>query len=222
MNKFRGVTAHKDGGFVAKIGVDGKRKYLGWFRGFEEAKQARLSAELEIFGAHFDRREIELHGDYAKLPLHGREGKFHGWAQIDQKDVDLVKDIAWTLDPRGYVAGRPPGFSNSTTLHRWLMLAGQKGGWVVDHINGDTLDNRRANLRLCSAAENAKNTRRAKNNSSGAKGVSLDVNGKWRTRIWKDRKEIHIGTFDTVEEASAAYDKAAAELHGDFASPNEL
>lgn len=221
MNKFRGVTAHKEGGFVANIGVDGKRKYLGWFRSFEEAKQARLAAEVEIFGAVFDRRSIELHIDHAKVPLHGREGKFYGWALVDLQDVELVKDIAWTLDQRGYVAGRPSGFSNSTTLHRWLMLNGQKGRAVVDHINGDRLDNRRTNLRLCSQAENTKNTRIGKNNSSGAKGVSLDVNGKWRARIWKDRKEIRIGTFDTVEEARAAYDKAATELHGNFASPNK-
>ena len=100
------------------------------------------------------------------------------------------------------------------------MLNGEKGGPVVDHIDGDKLNNRRANLRLCSQADNTRNTRLGRNNTSGAKGVSLDVNGKWRARIWKDRKEIRIGTFDTVEEALAAYDKAAAELHGQFASPN--
>ncbi len=218
--KFRGVTPHKDGGFIAKIGHQGKQVYLGMFSTFEEAKSARLDAELRLFGAHFDRREIELCGDHAKVPMHGRGGVFHGWALVELSDVDKVRDIAWTLDPRGYVAGRPAGFKTSTTLHRWLILDGVAGKEVVDHIDGEKLNNRRSNLRVCSQADNAKNTRLGRNNTSGAKGVSQDANGRWRARIWKDRREIRIGTFDTVEEAQAAYDKAAAEMHGEFASPN--
>ena len=219
-HKFRGVQPHKDGGWAVFIGHEGKKVYLGKFADFEAARAARIEGEIRLFGAAFDRREIEVIGDAARLPLHGRGGVFHGWAMIDAGDVDRVKSIAWTLDPRGYVAGRPAGFRTSTTLHRWLMLNGEKGGPVVDHIDGDKLNNRRANLRLCSQADNTRNTRLGRNNTSGAKGVSLDVNGKWRARIWKDRKEIRIGTFDTAEEALAAYDKAAAELHGQFASPN--
>ena len=106
--QFRGVSAHKDGGYVANIGVDGKRKYLGWFSSFGAAKDARLSGEVEYFGAAFDRREIELCDRHAKIPLHGQRGKFYGWSLIDLEDVAKVKGIAWTLDPRGYVAGRPP------------------------------------------------------------------------------------------------------------------
>lgn len=218
--KFRGVSAHKDGGWVASIRHEGKRIHLGLHREFQAAKQARLDSELRYFGAHFDRREIEVCDDFAKIPLHGQKGVFYGWAMVDIEDLPKVRDIAWTKDPRGYVAGRPAGFATSVTLHRWIVLDGAKGALPVDHADGDKLNNRRNNLRLCTPAENAKNTRLAKNNGSGAKGVSLDVNGRWRARIWKDRKEIRIGTFDTVEQASAAYDKAAAELHGAFASPN--
>lgn len=218
--KFRGVSEHKDGGFVAAIGHKGKRVYLGMFRSFDEAKEARLNAEVRLFGAHFDRKEILIQEGHAMVPLHGRGGIFHGWTIVDIADVEKVRDIAWTLDPRGYVAGRPPGFKSSTTLHRWLIFDGAKGKEVVDHADGDRLNNRRSNLRVCSSAENAKNTRLGQNNTSGAKGVSLDVNGKWRARIWKDRKEIRIGTFDTIEESAAAYDKAASELHGEFAATN--
>lgn len=218
--KFRGVFPYKDGGWVAKIGHQGKDVYLGMFRAFDEAKSARLDAELRLFGAHFDRREIELCGDHAKVPLHGRGGIFYGWAIVDLDDLKKVNGIAWTLDPRGYVAGRPAGFKTSTTIHRWLILDGANGGPVVDHRDGDKLNNRRANLRQCSQANNSKNTRLGRNNTSGAKGVSQDANGRWRARIWKDRKEIRIGTFGTIEEAQRAYDKAAVELHGEFASPN--
>lgn len=219
--KFRGVFPQKGGRWIAKIGNHGKQVYLGTFSAFCDAKSARLDAELRLFGAHFDRREIELGNDHAKVPLHGRGGMFHGWAIVDLGDIEKVKTIAWTLDPRGYVAGRPAGFKNSTTIHRWLILDGASGANVVDHRDGDKLNNRRENLRLCSQANNAKNTKLARNNTSGAKGVSLDANGRWRARIWKDRKEIRLGTFDTVEDAQVAYDKAAADLHGEFASPNE-
>ena len=220
-DNFRGVYPHKDGGWTAHIGVNGKRVYLGYFSLFADAKNARLKAEIEHFGAALDRKDIEIFDDCAKIPLHGYKGKFHGWAIIDIDDVDLIKSISWTLDKRGYVVGRPPKFKNSITLHRWLMVGTKKVDLHVDHQDGDKLNNRRENLRLCTSRENSKNTKIPKNNTSGAKGVSKNSSGRWRSRIWLNNKEIYLGVFDTIEEASAAYDKAAFELHGEFASPNK-
>lgn len=219
--KFRGVSQHKDGGWFARIGHQGKHVYLGIFGAFDEAKSARLDAEIRLFGAHFDRRGIELCDDHARIPLHGRGGIFYGWTIVDLADVEKVRRIAWTLDPRGYVAGRPAGFKMSTTIHRWLIFDGANGGTVIDHCDRDKLNNRRSNLRKCSQGENSKNRLLGRNNVSGVKGVSKATSGRWRARIWKDRKEIWIGVFDTIEEAQTAYDKAATKLHGEFASPNE-
>jgi hypothetical protein len=218
--KFRGVSHHKDGGWVAYISKNGTRVHLGLFPDFDNAKKARTDAEISLFGAIFDRREIEVHKDCAKIPLHSRGGVFRGWAVIDLTDLEIVKSIAWTIDPRGYVVGRPSGHKNSTTMHRWLMFGTESAQMVVDHRDRNKLNNRRTNLRLCTQSENSKNSKIPKNNTSGAKGVSLDVNGRWRARIWKDMKEIRIGTFGTVEEAKTAYDNAAHKLHGEFASPN--
>lgn len=216
MTKFRGVTAHKDSGFVANIGHQGGKIYLGWFREFEQAKAARLQAEVRYFGAVFDRREIEFDVEVARIPLHGQRGVFKGWALIDASDLELVRGVAWTIDPRGYVAGRPPGAKSAVTLHRVLM----PGAVCVDHINRDKLDNRRQNLRACSLSENSRNSGISINNTSGFKGVTPTPKGRWRARIWMDRKEIHIGTYDTPEAAQKAYDAKALELHGRFASPN--
>lgn len=217
--KFRGVFKHADSGFVASIGHKGKQVYLGWFRGFDEAKQARLDAEVRLFGAVFDRREIEICDDHAKVPMHGRNGAFYGYALVDLADLPKVSATAWTVDPRGYVAGRPEGMKASVTMHRWLVFGEAKGSGV-DHRDGDKLNNRRSNLREATPSENAKNTRLARNNSSGFKGVSKTAEGRWRARITIDRKEIRLGVFDTKEEAAAAYDWAALQLHGEFASPN--
>lgn len=217
---FRGVSSHKDGGWTVTIGVESKSLYLGYFRSFEDARRARLAAEMKYFGLVFDRREVEIDGDVARLPLHGQRGIFYGWATIDAADVPATKDIAWTKDPRGYVVGRPPGFNRAVSLHRWLLLGGAKGRLIVDHANRDRLDNRRANLRWADSAGNAQNTSLAKNNSSGFKGVSRAARGKWRARITVGRKERFIGLYDTPEAAAAAYDAAAERLHGEFASPN--
>jgi hypothetical protein len=86
----------------------------------------------------------------------------------------------------------------------------------IDHINGDGLDNRIANLRLATRAENASNARRALDNISGTKGVQSNGNG-YMARIRVHGKQHYLGTFRTLEEAVEARRKAADELHGVFA-----
>ena len=80
-------------------------------------------------------------------------------------------------------------------------------GMLVDHINRDTHDNRIENLRLASYTQNEWNKPKL--------GCSFE-SGKWRARIKKKGKSIHLGMFDTKEDAQAAYENYAAELHGEF------
>lgn len=216
MNKFRGVSMLDDGAYVAKI----SKKYLGYFGTFETAKKARIDAEISIYGRIFDIREIEIHEDEARLPLHGRGGVFRGWALIDIIDIDKCKCISWVIDPRGYVVGKPEGFKSTAKLHRWILFNQKPGYPIIDHIDGNKLNNKRSNLRECTAAQNSRNARISKNNSSGFKGVSISSDGKWRARIWRDWKEIFLGNFNSAEDAAVAYDKAAIDLHGEFASTN--
>jgi hypothetical protein len=100
--------------------------------------------------------------------------------------------------------------------HRLAILI-QEGEWPqgeVDHINGEKTDNRYANLRVASRHENMQNTKLFAANSSGYAGVSIDRSTSlWRARITHKRKEFHLGSYKTKEEAYQAYLVAKAKYH---------
>ena len=89
----------------------------------------------------------------------------------------------------------------------------------VDHINGDKLDNRKENLRVCTHRENGKNQKISINNTSGYKGVFAN-HKNWQAVIGVDGKPIYLGTYPSPEKAAEAYDVAAKKYHGDFANLN--
>lgn len=131
-------------------------------------------------------------------------------AKISESSVEMVKSMNWYIlknKHTNYVSGRT-GSNPVVTLHRLLM--GFPEGKIVDHINGNGLDNRLENLRLCTPSQNCMNAR-TKN-----KGVSFH-NGKYRARIHVNKKSIFLGHFSTEWEAKAAYNIAAKEHHGEFA-----
>ena len=91
----------------------------------------------------------------------------------------------------------------------------------IDHKNLDKADNRFGNLREASNAENGRNRNGDSDTSNGFKGINLHkCRQRWRATIKIDNKHVHLGYFDTPEDASRAYDKAALAHHGKFARPN--
>jgi hypothetical protein len=110
-------------------------------------------------------------------------------------------------------------------LHRYLLNFPKD--MEVDHINGNTLDNRRENLRICTSRQNTYNMGSRKNSSSKYKGVSFMNNCKrWRAcahkQIDKYTTIYKRGTFDTEKEAATKYNEWAIELFGEFARLNDI
>lgn len=139
--------------------------------------------------------------------------------QVDEEDVDLIQVYRWrayNTNGKSYVMRSIRG--GVVYLHRQLLGLQRGDRLRVDHRNGDTLDNRRDNLRFATAAQNSANSQRYANNTTGAKGVSLfKRTGRFRAEITSHGKYHHLGYFETIEQAKAAYEAAASQLNGEFA-----
>jgi hypothetical protein len=134
---------------------------------------------------------------------------------IDEEDYDLVNQYKWHLTPSGYI------MNGKELIHRVIMSA--KKGFDVDHIDGNPLNNKKENLRICSHGENCRNQKKSKNNTSGYKGVSWRKDAKkYRAYIMKDQKEIHLGYFNSKKEAAKIYNIAALQYFGPFAKLNKI
>ena len=100
----------------------------------------------------------------------------------------------------------------------WIWHNGDPGQMVVDHITRDRHDDRIENLRLATYSENRRSSGMFSTNTSGYKGVTFEKRvGRWKAYIYLNNKRKHLGMFPTKEEAAACYQKAAAEMHGEFA-----
>lgn len=156
---------------------------------------------------------------YIKSKTYGVKG-----IHIDAKDFGMVNKYHWSLRKH----------KNSNTfytetrcnykqifLHRLLMNFPLTG---IDHINGNGLDNRRENLRICNQSQNGCNRNKQKNNKSGYKGVYFKRDKRrikrWLAKLNKDKKTIMGGYFLTAKEAAIAYNELAVQYHGQFANLN--
>lgn len=133
---------------------------------------------------------------------------------VDNEDVDIVKEHTWFIS-HGYVMDR-----DGVLLHRMLLNSPQD--MDVDHINHDKLDNRKNNLRITTTSQNMWNQKLAKNNTSGATGVSRIKNNKWKARIKENGNEHYLGSFDTFNEALSARKQAEELYFGEYSYNNSM
>ena len=161
------------------------------------------------------------------------------YAIVDDELYDELKKYNWSLSNHGYAQRGTynNGKVSVIPMHRQIMGLTFGDNKCVDHINGNRLDNRKSNLRICTRAENSHNMKISKRNKSGAKGVlhvTIKVKRKsgklytkeyWRASITLNRKNIYLGFFpyncEGFQEAKTAYNEAAIKYFGKFARLNE-
>lgn len=142
-------------------------------------------------------------------------------AMVDDEDFEMLSHWSWQECLGGYAKRGQckRGYLQTVSMHRTLMLPDPDG--EVDHINGDRLDNRRCNLRLCTKSQNQHNKSASRISASRYKGVSPSTGGTgWKAFIWRNGRNSYLGTFPTEGRAARAYDAAAAQAFGSFAKLN--
>jgi hypothetical protein len=141
-----------------------------------------------------------------------------GFAIIDDCDFELVSGFRWHKNVQGYAGANAKINGNRTVIMMHRLIMGANPKQLIDHINHNTLDNTRTNLRLCTHAENMKNRLVCRSSSTGLKGTFPNGSGKFRARIVVDGRRIWLGTFLSPADAHAAYCTAAKKYHGEFAN----
>lgn len=142
---------------------------------------------------------------------------------FDKEDFDLIKDYCWYISPQGYVINQTE--DHTVYMHRLVMHCPDDK--IIDHIfylNGKPTrnDNRKKNLRIVSVQLNRLNHTIASNNTSGYTGVSFYSKlKKWVAEIWINKKKIHLGTFDNIEEAIQAREEGEIKYFGEYRFQNK-
>ncbi len=156
-----------------------------------------------------------------QVPLSGprSEGRF---ALVDDDDFALVMDWKWGLVDYYIGTEYATAYGNGALgllLHHVIMGKPPAPGLLIDHVNGNGLDNRRSNLRWATHQQNMWNSKGHRNSSSAYKGVVKTSSKKnpWTAQIVNDGKYHYLGCFPSEGEAAKAYDEAAARMRGEFA-----
>lgn len=148
----------------------------------------------------------------------------YGTVLVDREDQHLLERFGWhLLSPKRrspYAgSGKAKNHLGHRLLHRAILDLPKSE--IVDHWNGNGLDCRRKNLRVCLQKQNARNRRSHRGSTSRHLGVSWRTSeSKWVAQIMVDGKKISLGRFTSEVDAASAYDAAAVRLFGDFARPN--
>ena len=142
------------------------------------------------------------------------------YAIVDDEDLERISHWKWHFGGGYARRGNYPSW-RLIYMHREVLNV--PSHLDCDHINGNRLDNRKINLRVCTHAQNTKNRKLSRNNRSGFKGVHWrERDKKWSASIGIEKRRMYLGYFETREEAATSYNNAAKVLHGEFANLNKI
>lgn len=159
-------------------------------------------------------RQMQITGGYTAL--------------VDEDDYERLSRYRWTADVRKsgvyakrHIDKRWNGERMRIIIYLHMSVMGHpRGGKQIDHKDRNPLNNTKSNLRVCTPAENRRNSISWKTNKTGYRGVDPRPSGRYGAYITHNYKNIFIGTYDTPEQAARAYDQKAIELFGEFANLN--
>jgi HNH endonuclease/AP2 domain len=158
-----------------------------------------------------------------KIFLSGKLGKGK-FLLVDNYNFGMFCYFSWSLDSHGYALAyvRGSGAKNMKRIKAHQIVMTTPKGMQVDHINGNKLDNREENLRICTNQQNCWN-KKAMGNTSKYKGVCWNTaKQKWMTQIRAKGKHLYLGLFDNEIEAAKIYNENARKFFGEFSKLNEI
>ncbi|MEK6878193.1 MAG: HNH endonuclease [Nanoarchaeota archaeon] len=166
-----------------------------------------------LYRTKYDPNIFNIKDDIIEIEIKHKNQLFI--AVIDKEDYKRISEFKWHLRKNGYIFTFCKKYK-SLSLHR--LILGEKENLIIDHINGNKLDNRKCNLRFVTYSQNLMNSKLPNNNTSGYKGVTWDKNrNRWRAQIKINKKEINLGRFIKKEEAIKTRKRAEQKYFGEFA-----
>jgi hypothetical protein len=155
-----------------------------------------------------------------KIPLYNRKGRVVGETVVDAEDFARIGHLRWHRAD-AYASGYIDGVL--TLMHRAILGAPPFEQASVDHLNGDGLDNRRANLRWLTKAQNRHNVRVRRDSASGVLGVSFDRRAqRWVGRVRVGKRQVFLKYFKDKTEASAAVVAARTRIFPAFVADRKV
>ena len=168
-----------------------------------------------------DLNDFVIEGDIAIFDVYNSRSEKIGDFIVDREDVNFIRYHKWRKDTNGrIITGNCTNKNPRRELSRFLLGVTDED-LVVDHIDGNPMNNTRGNLRICTQAENLFNKAMMSTNKSGFIGVNWDkYRNRWSPEIRCGYRRWHLGRFDSFEEAVYARYCAEVELYGEFRNTN--
>jgi hypothetical protein len=149
-------------------------------------------------------------------------------AIVDDEDFEYLNQFKWFASKQKndkFYVGRNIPVSNKKQSKIWIhrFIMNPEKSMVIDHLDGDPLNNQKKNLRICTHSENMRNRNLYVNNTSGFKGVYWHkTTKKWMSYIRINKKSLYLGIYTCPIDAARAYNEAALKYHGEFAHINKI